>query len=465
LVDDASVTALRRDARQAARLALIEIGSGAEGPPSWSGRLTLVPTAGGPGGSSAVVHRTDEPAERESPSSSVSNEVMAILRTLRGGVIRPTAASRPFQVAGRPLLGPLRVGDGTVLSMRDRAFVLRLLSGPELGVLAAEQAAEPFGAVPTASAGLAAMHRRLRRLAVSELELLLTGETGSGKEVYALAIHRQSGRTGQFVAINCAAIPGELLESELFGYERGAHSTAAQTKHGLIEVAAGGTLFLDEIGDMPALLQAKLLRFLQDRQVRRLGTTERRHIDVRIIAATNRVIATSRSLRAVGDAVAVRPDLLARLGPEAIVLPPLRARVEDIGPLAHVFLRRHGGPGRRFTSEAFLALCLHQWPSNIRELENAIRWAVTLAEGDVIDLDHLPAALRASLHGPRGRGRPGRGPRPQGSELHAVLTRHRGNVSGAARELERCTATVWRWMNHFGMDVASYRAAARDGLK
>jgi two-component system NtrC family response regulator len=353
-----------------------------------------------------------------------------------------------------PLAVPARFIEGAVIRERDRVFVLRRLSPDEHAALLAEQEGAPFGAVTTASPPLALLHRKLRRLALSGVELLLTGETGTGKEVYARAIHRESGRSGQLVAINCAAIPAELLESELFGYERGAHSTAVQSKRGLIEIAADGTLFLDEIAEMPAPLQAKLLRFLQDRQIMRLGTTEYRRFDVRIIAATNRAVG-GPGAPATSGAPGLRPDLRARFGPEAIELPPLRKRPEDIGALAHAFLDLYGGAGRwRFTPEAFTALCMHPWPFNVRELEGVVRWAVTLADGGVVDVKHLPAPMAHR----RGRGRPGNGPRPSATELSALLDRSGGNVAKASRELGRCTATVWRWLNQLGIDVPSYRS-------
>jgi DNA-binding NtrC family response regulator len=174
---------------------------------------------------------------------------------------------------------------------------------------------------------------------------------------------------------------------------------------------------------------------------------------VRIIAATNRAVGGPGGPANSGGP-GLRPDLRARFGPEAIELPPLRKRPEDIGALAHAFLDLHGGAGRwRFTPEAFIALCTHPWPFNVRELEGVVRWAVTLADGDVVDLKHLPAPMSHR----RGRGRPGNGPRPSATELSALLERYGGNVAKASRELGRCTATVWRWLNQLGIDVPSYR--------
>ena len=432
---DSTVIPIRGSDRRLRHVAIVELGSGAEAPPAWERRLLIASEGDG------------------ATRLTAFNEAIAVVRTPRGLMIHPDGAHNGWRVRGIPLVGPTRIDDGTVLSVKDRAFVVRELSYADCQDLAAEQSAERFGSIATASAALASQHRRLRRLAVSDLPLLLTGETGTGKEVYAQAIHRQSKRAGEMVAINCAAIPADLLESELFGYARGAHSTAAQAKRGLIEIAAGGTLFLDEIGDMPAPLQAKLLRFLQDRQLLPLGTTERRQIDVRIIAATNRSVALRDAL--------IRPDMMARLGPEAIALPPLRARREDIGALAHAFVRSIGGPGWRFTPQAFLCLCRFHWPLNIRELESAIRWAVALADEHVIDVENLPDSVTAFVNGRRGRGRPGRDTRPTMNELHVILGRHRGNVSGAARELDRCTATVWRWLNHFGIDLTRYRRSPK----
>jgi transcriptional regulator with PAS, ATPase and Fis domain len=180
--------------------------------------------------------------------------------------------------------------------------------------------------------------RRLRRLARAGNEILLSGETGVGKEVYAKAVHRASGRPGRFVALNCAAIPTELVESEMFGFARGAHSQAAASKPGLIEEAEQGTLFLDEIGDMPGPAQAKLLRFLQEHTYVPLGGREARRMDVRIVAATS-------SLAPGAHAHGLRRDLLARFGAEPVVLPPMRERREDVGALARHFLGQSAGIG------------------------------------------------------------------------------------------------------------------------
>ena len=188
--------------------------------------------------------------------------------------------------------------------------------------------------------------------------------------MFANAIHAHSGRTGKLVAINCAAIPRELVESELFGYEKGAHSTAQGRKVGLVELADKGTLFLDEIGDMPSELQSKLLRFLQDRRFTPLGSTRVVEADVRIVAATSRI--------GLEKGPKVQEAVLGRLGAQPIVLPPLRDRIEDIGRLVAHFLRNLSD-GRAFEPEAFHALCLHGWPLNVRELSKVIDEAEALS--------------------------------------------------------------------------------------
>src|SRR5215471_2781979 len=260
-----------------------------------------------------------------------------------------------------------RLRDGALVFLGNHVGVFRLTSSLEIEAMKAELVS-PLGPVATASPALAVACDRLRRLAASTSELLIVGETGVGKEVYARAVHEASGRKGRFVAINCAAIPRELVESELFGYRAGAHSTAHQAKPGLIEEAEGGTLFLDEIGEMTGEAQTKLLRFLQDRELTPLGSTRPRRMDVRVIAATNRVAAAGGK----GPA-GMRDDIVARLGAAPIHLPPLRDRIEDLGVLIAHFLR--ATPGVRFEQPAFRALSLHPWPLNVRELEKIVTTA------------------------------------------------------------------------------------------
>src|SRR6185369_5562890 len=220
-----------------------------------------------------------------------------------------------------------------------------------------------------------------------------------------------SGRKGRFTAINCAAIPRELVESELFGYRQGAHSTAHQAKPGLIEEAEGGTLFLDEIGEMTSEAQIKLLRFLQDRELTPLGSTRPRRIDVRVVAATNRTAPGSGGKSAAG----LRDDIVARLGAAPIHLPPLRSRIEDLGALTAHFLR--ATPGVKFEQPAFRALCLHGWPLNVRELEKIVTTAAVLSAGSApISLRDLPDPIARATATPAASRRSS-GPSPTPAQL------------------------------------------------
>ena len=337
-------------------------------------------------------------------------------------------------VEGRMISGATKIDDGTLLFVGGHALMVRLLSEDALAAIR-EDLDHPLGPVATLSGRMSAQVRRLRRMARTGDEILISGETGVGKEVYAQAAHRASGRPGRFVAVNCAALPAELVESELFGFVRGAHSQAVANKPGLMEAAEHGTLFLDEISDMPGPAQAKLLRFLQDHEYMPLGGREARRMDVRVIGAVSSLNLGPHGLRR---------DLVARFGAEPVVLPPLRERREDVGTLAAHFL----GQPRVWETAAFLALCLHDWPQNVRELENVVREAVMYSEGRrEIRLEDLPQIVRERVAKGAGervsRRRPPRA-RPEKAEIEALLDRHKGNIAEVARELDRHWAVVWR---------------------
>jgi transcriptional regulator with PAS, ATPase and Fis domain len=230
--------------------------------------------------------------------------------------------------------------------------------------------------------------RRATQVAATDTTVLLTGESGTGKEVVARFIHRASARnSGPFVALNCAALPEQLLESELFGYERGAFTGAQHPKPGQIELAAGGVLFLDEVSEMSASAQAKFLRVLQEREFQRLGGTRPQKANVRVIAATNRDLKKAMER---GD---FREDLYYRLQVFDIALTPLRDRRADILPLSESFLtdigRSFGRPPAGLTHDAKDALLQHTWPGNVRELRNTLERAAILCEGGLITAQHL----------------------------------------------------------------------------
>ena len=240
-----------------------------------------------------------------------------------------------------------------------------------------------------ASAAMRSLHTLLSQVAARDLTVLLTGETGTGKELAARAVHAESPRKAKpFVAVNCGALPADLVESELFGHAKGAFTGATLAKAGLFEEAHGGTLFLDEMGDLPLPVQVKLNRALQEKEVRRVGTTVPVKVDVRVVAATHRELAAEVA------AGRFREDLYYRLNVVTVRLPALRERREDIPLLAMHFLARAGRPELEgFAPEALRALTAYAWPGNVRQLENAVARAVAVAQGRRIGVDDLPSEL------------------------------------------------------------------------
>jgi len=253
--------------------------------------------------------------------------------------------------------------------------------------LRALQQPDALGQLITRDPEMMRIARTIDRVAASNATVMLLGESGTGKEVLAQGLHAASKRSGRFVAINCAAIPENLLESELFGYERGAFTGAAKTTPGKIETAHEGTLMLDEIGDLPLALQAKLLRFLEQRTIERLGARSEIAVDVRVVCATHQDL---KSLIAQGR---FREDLYYRLAEIVVTIPPLRQRVGDAVLLAHAFLRRFAQEQRRsglaLSDDALRAIEQHPWPGNVRELLNAIKRAVIMCEGERLTPDDI----------------------------------------------------------------------------
>lgn len=270
--------------------------------------------------------------------------------------------------------------DADVLALTvERAFRLYELQ-QENRRLQMENQVDALGGVITRDPGMQRVCRMVEKVAPSDATVLLLGESGTGKEVLAQGLHDASKRKGRFVAINCAAIPENLLESELFGYEKGAFTGATKTTVGKIETADGGTLMLDEIGDLPMPLQAKLLRFLQERKIERVGGRQEIAIDVRVVGATHQDL---RQQIADGR---FREDLYYRLAEIVVEIPPLRARVGDAVLLAHAFLRRFASEQRRavpgFGEDAMRAVQAYGWPGNVRELQNIIKRAFIMMDGD-----------------------------------------------------------------------------------
>jgi transcriptional regulator with PAS, ATPase and Fis domain len=296
--------------------------------------------------------------------------------------------------------------------------------------------------------------RFVSKVAPTESAVLITGESGTGKELLARSIHFQSRRAHKpFLAVNCGALPENLLESELFGHVRGSFTGASTDKKGMFEQADGGTLFLDEVGELSLPSQVKLLRALQDGEVRRVGANVASRVDVRPISATN------RNLREAMEAGAFREDLYYRINVFHIEIPPLRERREDIALLAGYFMERYTTRMHKrisgFSPEAQSLLMRYRYPGNVRELENAIQRAVALAEDEVIRPEDLPPELRQAqqprLEGPRAVLEV-----PDGLTLEEVellyiqrtLQLAAGNASEAARRLGISRSTLWRKMKH-----------------
>jgi transcriptional regulator with GAF, ATPase, and Fis domain len=325
-----------------------------------------------------------------------------------------------------------------------------------------------FGLISRSQA-MSRVFRLIDTLQHSEATVLITGESGTGKEVAARIIHAHSPRkAGPFVAVNAAALPGELLESELFGHVRGAFTGAVRDRVGRFEAANHGTLFLDEVGDVPLHLQVKLLRVLQEHTYERVGDSESRPTTARIIAATNKNLR-----RLVSDGL-FREDLYYRLRVFPIEVPPLRARREDVEPIARLLLSRacaRTGREVRLSPEAIRVLLSYEWPGNVRELENALEFAATVARGQTLQPEDLPpeilegAAAGAHAHG---GGAAGRGPRSlapasrrapdagrgEGDERDAVLRAletHAGSRVEAAKALGMSRSTLWRRMRALGI--------------
>ena len=292
----------------------------------------------------------------------------------------------------------------------------------------------------------------VERVAPTDATLLIQGESGTGKEVIAKAVHHASPRARRaFVAVNCGAVPETLLESELFGYMRGAFTGAAGAKPGLFEEADGGTLFLDEIAEMPATLQVKLLRVLQSGEVRRLGATQASTIDVRVIAATHGDLAT---LITRGT---FREDLFYRLNVIQVALPPLRERREDVPALAEHFVTRFAGKldrPLRLSSDAVECLLRYPWPGNVRELENAMERAAILARGETITPDDLPPHVAAGLELGPSPALPRQVTLAEAERIHILQTLERfgRNHSGAAEALGIGRTTLWRKLKEYGID-------------
>jgi two-component system response regulator HydG len=367
----------------------------------------------------------------------------------------------------------LRLGAGEFLAqpVESKALVEaaeRLLRGRRRGAeyeLLRRQIEKPYGFddMIGGSPAMRKVFETIEQVASSDVDVLVVGETGTGKELVARSIHRRSRRAGgPFVPVDCGAIPENLLESEFFGHEKGAFTGADNRRIGLLEFADRGTFFLDELGELPLLLQAKLLRTLQERKIRRVGGRDQIDIDVRVVAAT------ARNLDEMIRQGQFRQDLYYRINVVRIDLPPLRERGDDIGLLAEYMAHRYGREmGRQIksiTPEAYQVMQQYRWPGNVRELQNVVRRAIALAKGTLITIDDLPAEVVEAAGQRRASG--DRGYFDLRDEylaqferqyLSELLKRHQGDVRTAALEAKLPRGTLYRLMKKHDLDGGSFR--------
>jgi transcriptional regulator with GAF, ATPase, and Fis domain len=366
----------------------------------------------------------------------------------------------PLQVRGE-LLGAIYLGNDNVVNLfsdeaRDAATVFAAqaalvlrdairIKELELSNATLTQQIERmnFGSLVGACASMKELFSRITKVAATDVGVLIDGETGTGKELVASELHRRSPRQkGPFVAVNCGAIPENLLESELFGHTRGAFTGAVANRDGKFQAAHGGTLFLDEIGEMPLMLQVKLLRVLEERKVTRVGETHGKEVDIRVVAATN------RNLQGEVKAGRFREDLYYRLNIVRLSLPPLRERGDDIQLLARYFLKRHADELhvgiRGFSDDALRAVNLHKWPGNIRELDNRIKKAVIFNDGGLVTAEDLE--LGPIVESGRVESLNEAKERFARAYVHKVLDINGGNRTQTAKDLEVDVRTVYRYL-------------------
>ena len=344
----------------------------------------------------------------------------------------PGSAPRPGAAAGPLAFGPLAAGG----------------EGPDSdGIIGVTES-------------MRRVHHLTAKAAACALPVLVQGESGTGKELVARAIHQKSGRQERrFFSENCSALSESLLESELFGHVRGAFTGADRDRKGILELAHGGTLFLDEIGDMSVRMQSKLLRALQEREVRPVGGKETIRVDVRIISATN------RGLRVLMKEGGFREDLFYRINVITIDLPPLRDRKDDIPALVSHFLERiaaeTGFPRREFSAGALELLAGYEWPGNIRELENAVQRAVALSESERIDSEELPDRIRHLMITEEARDYSGAGKGGEQLMIEKALHNSEGDKTHAARFIGWARPQLYRRVRHYGIPIQFGRAVAR----
>jgi sigma-54 dependent transcriptional regulator, acetoin dehydrogenase operon transcriptional activator AcoR len=390
----------------------------------------------------------------------MSSEHARLTRSAAGWMLDDLGSKNGCIVNGA-LTRRVLLGHGDAIELGHTFFLHRETPVPPdaLPDMAAGELPAPTPTLATFVASLERGHTSLARIARTPVAVVLLGETGTGKEVVARALHELSGRTGPFVAVNCGALPETLIEAELFGHRRGAFSGAVSDRAGLIRSADRGTLFLDEIGELPAESQVAFLRVLQEHEVVPVGDDRPVKVDARLCAATH------RDLDALVERRQFRRDLYARLFGLVLELPPLRDRIEDLGILLSALLdRMSGGSEVRFAPAAMRAFVHHDWPLNVRELEKCLVAALALAASQTVELEHLPPALRRP-RAPRARAAvAARDADPLTADdvdlrdqLIELLTVHEGNVTAVARALRKGRMQIHRWAKRFAIDLEAFR--------
>jgi transcriptional regulator with PAS, ATPase and Fis domain len=400
----------------------------------------LVLTRANPGGSERSEQAAERRLELPLPDGRVSRPHARLSRRGRHFYVEDLGSKNGTRVNGRSAACE-DLADGDWLEVGRTFFLYRERDAAATG--SESDDATSAAALP----GLTSLHpeldaaiRTLAQVASSRIPVVLLGETGTGKEVLARALHQASGRAGRFVAINCGAIPRELVEAELFGVRRGAYTGAVEPRVGHVRSAEGGTLFLDEVAELPPHAQVALLRVLETHEVIPVGETRPVSVDFRVVAATNRDL--------VADVAAgrFRSDLFARLGGLQVTVPPLRERPEDLGILIPALLARHGAADTlRIAVEAGRALLRYSWPLNVRELEKVLQTALALSPG-AVELSALPAVLSVDSETES----PGDDEQIR-ARVQVLLSEHQGNVSAVARAMGRDRVQIRRWIRRFGL--------------
>ena len=383
------------------------------------------------------------------PDAAVSSEHAELRKENRGWVARDAGSRNGTFVDSRRVEEQL-LQDEAALQIGGTFFRFHAtyaLSEPNL-LDSSDLPVGPTG-LRTFSPAMNDVLRRLEVVAPRPVPVLLQGESGTGKELLARALHRLSGRTGEFVAVNCGGIAPNLVEGELFGYRKGAFSGAERDHPGLLLASSGGTLFLDEIGDLPLQAQAALLRVLQESEVLQVGAVRPQRLDLHVVAATH------RDLGALVREKQFRHDLLARLDGISLAIPPLRERLEDVPLLLATLMGRHAaGQSPSLSPRAAEALLNYDWPLNVRELENALVAALALSAGGTVDLEHLPRAL---AEGQRMAGPLTPEEQAHREELVLLLREHHGNLNAVARVVRKGRTQVARWVSRYGLNLATFR--------